>query len=329
MKRLFTCTLRPAVTLLAMIAMTAAFSLGARGEEGVLSRAIETSTDPFEVVGSTEPAEMDGRWWNGFSLPVLDGRVHALIVHHGNLIAAGAFEMAGGRRVNHVARWDGHQWQPLGGGIGGEVFALAIYRDRLIAGGQYFSPYGSLASWDGRSWSPVGVPVSGGVAGIEVRALLAYGDTLIVGGRFDRVAHYPAPGKHAVDVPVSNMARWDGSAWSMLGDGLDERVDALAIHRGEIVAGGEFARSGERELEQVARWDGQAWQSLGSEIPFTGYTRVNASHWKVKLMRMSTLRAQFSDFRLRRASRPRPQLVVKMVPEVGIEPTRGVNPTGF
>ena len=46
----------------------------------------------------------DAYWWHGFSLPYLDGPVLALAVFRGDLVAAGDFEVAGGRVVNHIAR---------------------------------------------------------------------------------------------------------------------------------------------------------------------------------------------------------------------------------
>ena len=95
------------------------------GREGA-SRT-DSSVPEFRVLGSeAEPSE-NWRWWDGFSLPVLDGRVRTLTVFHGDLIAAGAFEMAGGRRVNRVARWHDGEWQPLGAGFDGDVYALAVF----------------------------------------------------------------------------------------------------------------------------------------------------------------------------------------------------------
>jgi hypothetical protein len=52
--------------------------------------------------------------------------------------------------IRHVAHWVNCSWQPLGQGLGGNVFALAVYNDDLIAGG-FFSD-GFLACWDGKNW---------------------------------------------------------------------------------------------------------------------------------------------------------------------------------
>lgn len=84
--------------------------------------------------------------WNGsefFSLGIgpqyLQGaytylyRVNALVVHHGKLYAGGGFNYADLVPASRMAAWDGIGWCGLGGVIDGEVRALGIYRDTLIA----------------------------------------------------------------------------------------------------------------------------------------------------------------------------------------------------
>src|SRR5262245_58461690 len=55
-------------------------------------------------------------------------------------------------------------------------------------------------------------------------------EILVVGGRFSI----------AGDVAASNVAAWDGARWSALGPGFDNRVDALRVYRGELIAAGSF-----------------------------------------------------------------------------------------
>ena len=243
---------------------TGALPEGSRGE------ASDSSVPDFRLLGSeAEPSE-NWRWWDGFSLPVLDGRVRALTVFRGDLIAAGSFEMAGGRRVNRVARWRDGEWQPLGAGFDGEVYALAVFQDRLIAGCQYTSSggygIGPVAIWDGERWSALGVPAEGFVAGIEVRALYVDSATLVVAGTFDRMLFRPDSFR-VVEVKTSNIARWDGSAWSPIGAGFDSPVSALGSYRGDLIVAGDFMSSGPRSVAKIARWDGSEWRPLGDGIP--------------------------------------------------------------
>src|SRR5262249_40848973 len=123
-----------------------------------------------------------------------------------------------------------------------------------------------LARWNGNNW--IGV----NDLNAPVFALATFvedgpgGDSpvLIVGG-------FPT---QAGLVPVNRIARWNGQAWSALGDGFDGGVYSLAIfdEDGEgpnppaLFAAGDLIHSGNTTVNHVARWDGQAWSALGSGI---------------------------------------------------------------
>ena len=75
-------------------------------------------------------------------------------------------------------------------------------------------------------------------------AFVVDGGALIAGGSFDE-----ADGK-----PARSIARWNGLRWSAMGSGLDDTVQALALHDGAIVAGGEFEEAGGNDSDYWARW---------------------------------------------------------------------------
>jgi hypothetical protein len=92
-----------------------------------------------------------------------------------------------------------------------------------------------------------------------------YRDELIVAG------WNLTPGKH--------ILRWNGSAWDSLGSGTNDYVSALAVYRGDLIAGGSFDRAGTADAHKVARWDGTTWHALdASEFAagFDGANRVEA-----------------------------------------------------
>ncbi len=81
------------------------------------------------------------------------------------LFAGGDFDLAGGRTVGKIARWDGAAWSPLssptGHGLGSAATALAVYDGgggpEVIAGGTFAGvgeiPASAVAAWNGSSWS--------------------------------------------------------------------------------------------------------------------------------------------------------------------------------
>ena len=120
--------------------------------------------------------------------PFLDGRVSALAIGHDGRVYVGGSVLRGDTTVAHVARW-GTAWGALGAGVGGagvtSVYALAV------------GPDGSL----------LGLGLGGASRSVSARAL-APDSSLYVGGSL----------RTAGGQPATNVARWDGQAWSSLGE---------------------------------------------------------------------------------------------------------------
>jgi hypothetical protein len=116
--------------------------------------------------------------WNGSSwdsLPGgnnLDSWVSALTIYNDQLIAGGSFIHAGGVILNHIARWTGSSWTPLGSGVDNSISTLMVYNGNLIAGGDFTHAGGVnanfIAQWNGSSWSPLGNGLNGGGKALAV-----------------------------------------------------------------------------------------------------------------------------------------------------------------
>lgn len=210
--------------------------------------------------------------WSGSAWVLLgggtDGPVNKVLhLPDGDLVAGGRFRMIGGVAANCIARWNGTTWSPLGTGFtesGASVSGVvAMPNGDLVVQGQFTQAGGvavqGLARWDGSAWSAVGAPGLQG-SSVSIGGILAQpsGD-LIVGGRFTQ----------AGAVPVANIARWDGVAWSPLGGGTNDRVSSLLpLPSGGFVASGSFTMAGGVAADYVARWDGSTWSAVGaSPVP--------------------------------------------------------------
>ncbi len=69
-------------------------------------------------------------------------------------------------------------------------------------------------------------------------------------------------------ITASNIARWDGSEWSTLGNGIRPAiygsVTALVFDgKGALYAGGNFDSAGSVSARNIARWDGSEWSAPG------------------------------------------------------------------
>ncbi|MCZ6754650.1 MAG: hypothetical protein O7E49_04990 [Gemmatimonadetes bacterium] len=202
------------------------------------------------------------------------------------LYAGGTFCTAGGVTVNHLARWDGRTWSPLGGGVDGDdvvVYALGVFDDgqgsapALYAGGLFTTAGGvgasSIARWDGTGWSPVG----GGVSGF-VYTLTVFDDGSDSGSALYAGGYLTSAG----GVEVNHIARWDGEAWSPVGGGITSDgialVRALAVYDDgsgtgpALYAAGLFTTAGGVSASNIAKWDGSTWSAVGSGLTDTVYT---------------------------------------------------------
>jgi hypothetical protein len=151
----------------------------------------------------------------------MDSAVSALIVFNSELIAGGEFTAVGGVSANHIARWDGTQWQPLGQGVYGGVLALTVFNGEPIAG---TGEPGAILRWDGTEWHTI----SAGLYNGGVSALAVLNGELIAGGSFTSIG----------GVSANRVARWDGAQWRPLGSGMNDWVSSLTVFNGQLIAGG-------------------------------------------------------------------------------------------
>ena len=247
--------------------------------------ALETwddGTGPALYVGGTftsaggTPANCLAKW-NGTSWSALpsqtNGSVRALAAFDsGNgaeLHAGGEFTSAGSQAARYLARWNGTSWRTVGDGLDGWVAALEVFDDgsgpALFAAGFFEHAGGSVVNsivkWNGSGWEALGSGLTyfGGPA--EPTALAAFDDgsgpALYAAGNMS----------HAGGLPVSGVARWNGSTWSAVGSGLGSRVFVLEVmegpHGGSLYAGGSFVTQGSRG---IARWTGSSWIGLGTGV---------------------------------------------------------------
>jgi trimeric autotransporter adhesin len=187
-----------------------------------------------------------------------------------NLYVSGIFKSAGGVPASGLAKWDGANWSGVGG-FAGVALALATDGTNLYAGGSFTNAGGifitNIAKWNGTSWSALG----GGIGYYDsvfsqvVNVLAWRGGQLYAGGAFT----------NAGTVPATNLARWDGSAWSTVGGGVagvgsgftGSPVAAMQFLGNDLYVGGNFTTvGGNVPALNVARWNGSAWSALGTGL---------------------------------------------------------------
>ena len=243
-------------------------------------------TGTFRNIGGINAscvARYDGTNWHSLG-EGLNGEFtvpQTLAYLHDSLYVGGVFRQAGTSAVNNIARWDGTNWWPCGSGVAGIVRQMAVFQGNLIVGGSFSSaggvPAANIARWDGTNWSALGTGVTWPYSGPAVDSLAASASELYVGGRF----------RTAGGVAAMNVAKWNGSSWSALGNGLRYNdgpdwagngiVRAMVMSQGRLFAGGEFSKAGDTTVANISAWDGTNWTAIGADLGTFWVLTVNGS----------------------------------------------------
>ncbi len=223
------------------------------------------SFDHIDGVAANSIARWDGTAWHALDAGIMDSNhfaatVYAITPVGTSLYVGGEFSIAGTLATSNIAHWDGTSWRTLGAGVSGKVNKIAARGTTVYVGGRFTTADGlaanSIAQWDGAMWHVLGVglgPTTSGLA--NVLDLAISGDNLYVAGGFSSAGGQPMPG----------FARWDGSAWSPIGEVAGvSGISTLAITpAGGLLAGGSFETLPGISASNIALWDGTSWQALG------------------------------------------------------------------
>ncbi len=175
--------------------------------------------------------------------------VNSFAVYNGELYADGLF------------KWNGMIWDSVGTGFANAtVKAMVVYNGELYAGGDFYLSGGGIYSgniikWNGTSWSAVGSGVTGGNVSwnTAVNTLVVYNGELYAGGNFTT----------AGGVSANYIAKWNGTTWSAVGNGMSDQVKSLAIYNGELYAGGDFQYASGNLVDHITKWNGTSWVGVG------------------------------------------------------------------
>jgi len=187
----------------------------------------------------------------------------------GNVYAGGNFTYAYAQNGDpvgigyNIAKWNksAGQWEPLGGGLNGDVKGIKVHPSGDVYVTGNFDNYGPYAAkWTGSEWQGLGHGLSTSGQSITSDST----GNIYIGGL--ALSAYNPNGD---PVTVNHIAKWNvaGSQWEGLGAGLSNdwvgvQVLALSVDvAGNVYAGGEFIAT---SVNALAKWDSMthAWEPL-------------------------------------------------------------------
>lgn len=209
----------------------------------------------FTAAGSTTAnhiAKWNGTSWSSLGSGAnngLNGGVFALAAIGTDLYAAGWFTSAGTTPALNIAKWNGSSWSALGAGLtgSGAVEAMTVLNGQLYVGGAFWTagttPANKVAKWDPSTstWSALGSGMDD-----RVNVLTSLGSNVYAGGQFNT----------AGGVQAYKIAKWNGSNWSAIGAGFDQRVGGgIGVMNNMLYPGGEFNLADGNLASKVAKLD--------------------------------------------------------------------------
>lgn len=141
-----------------------------------------------------------------------------------------------------------------------DVLALKNFGDKLFIGGWFTGFVGNdyIAYIDSGDYpSPFPKKPGDGLDG-SVYCFAVYNNELYAGGAFS----------NSGTTAVSNIAKWNGSAWSAVGTGVNSTVYSMEVYNNELVVGGIFTDAGGVAVNNIAKWNNNtsSWSTLGDGL---------------------------------------------------------------
>lgn len=227
----------------------------------------------FTNAGGDPDADYLARWDGTSWHAVAPGLIHGFgtLGIKGDLIYVGGNfqDLGGNQQTNNIAYWDGTEWRNLGNGVDYNVSSIVFIGNDVYAGGGFniassVPNTGLVARWDGTEWHALGSGAPFVAYDFTyVSDMATDGTNLYVTGLFENMG-----GVEKAD----RIARWDGSQWHALGDGINPNVmwtDWLQVelHQSDVYVSGAFKNAGGNpDADYIARWNGSEWEGNSTSL---------------------------------------------------------------
>ncbi len=186
--------------------------------------------------------------WNGSTWSDVGGgvngsfeQVNTMVEYHGWLYVGGDFSMVGAANLpaSGIAKWNGTQWDSVGGGVGGWINALEVdtVNDLLYAAGAFTFAGDSVAFgvavWNDTIWRPVGTGLDTLWATTDLEMfngeLYACGATVTVTTFGDT---------------LKNIHKFNGTKWVSVNGGANNSTLYMEVFENNLYVGGAFSEVG-------------------------------------------------------------------------------------
>ncbi len=200
----------------------------------------------------------DGNNWT--TIDTINGLIYSMVIYQNELIVGGSFTGVNGQNFPYLVKWDGNNWQHLGGNINSTVTKIRVVNNELVVTG-YFSQIGNIAAnhvakWNGSTWSDLfNVPF---MTGYVINDVSYFNNEWYIAGNFTM-------SNGVTDIAVYN------NGWKTVGtidtlQGGFTSISDLEIYKNELYASGYIYKSQGNVGNGIQRWNGTSWNSLNNSV---------------------------------------------------------------
>ncbi|HEX8516761.1 MAG TPA: T9SS type A sorting domain-containing protein [Bacteroidia bacterium] len=220
----------------------------------------------FNSTSTQYLAKWDGLNWD--TVPQSpNNTVSCFLEKDNHLYIGGGLDHLGNDSTFLLGKYDGISFSALtpyyGSQSGNIITCMAFYQDTLYVGGNFhMMPYKNLsdfAKFDGTDLALVSSDFANLGSSCSIESMVTYKNELYLGGYFKKTDGYAG----------NYIMKWDGSGFTEVGNGLNERVTCMQVYNNELYVGGSFTQAGSVNSNYIAKWDGTNWHSLTTDT-FTG-----------------------------------------------------------
>ena len=184
-----------------------------------------------------------------------------------DLYVGGQFSNAGGQVAHNIAKWNGTNWDNMGGGLNGYILSIAEYQGYIYAAGNFTATadgltplHSHLARWNGTNWEPSPFLIDNVGALHPVICMVKFKNELWLGGYIPYVN----------GIATNNLIVYDGNICRSAGN-LNGDVGVMTLIDSSLYIGGSFRTINGTMVNHIARY-----------TPFTN-TSVQNTHNLLKI----------------------------------------------
>ncbi|MGZ4055295.1 MAG: T9SS type A sorting domain-containing protein [Bacteroidia bacterium] len=207
--------------------------------------------------------------WDGTTWDSIDNNLNRLIYSfamYKNQLVTFADNFTPNRQ--QIIKLNGSIWDSIGSNFKtsplGGFEGVVTLKNELYAYGVFDTingiTYNSIAKFDTitNTWLSLGFPYKFFTDPPTIRALAIYHNELYAAGLITDSTGV-----------IANIAKYDGSNWSIVGGGIhgaSDQVFDLEVYQDELYASGEFKQSSGNAANFIQRWNDTTWRDVGGSV---------------------------------------------------------------